>query len=143
MGWGAEALHHVGMAFMKETPFPAASVHGGLRRGLRSGARVRPGHSRRKKSFTKAALKRGMRASLDAALSEIGTAGRIDMVSAKKAHLERAVAHLEALLRERPGAYLLRRQLVFCVEALREIDRGSPGARTIVVDAGSLKEFRI
>lgn len=128
---------------MKETPAPAAAVRGGPCRGPRAKERTRPDHRRRKKSCTKAALKRRMRASLAAAFAEIGTAGRIDMVPAKKAHLERAVAHLEALLRERPGASLLRQQLALCVEALREIDRGSPAARTIAVDTGCLEDFRI
>lgn len=88
-------------------------------------------------------MKRRLRALLAAALAEIATAGRIEMVAAKKSHIEKAVAHLDALLDERPGAYHLRRQRALCLDALREIDRGSPDARSIAVEAEALEDFRL
>ena len=54
-----------------------------------------------------------------------------------------AVARLDALLLDRPAAYLLRQQRALCFDALREIERGSPGARSIAMDTAALENFHL
>jgi hypothetical protein len=89
----------------------------------------RPDRRRKKKSCTKAVLKQRLRAHLLNAVAQIKVVNRIDIVPEKKAHLERAIAHLEAVHTERAGSHLLRQQLALCRELLREIERGASDCR--------------
>jgi hypothetical protein len=81
---------------------------------------------RKRKSCTKAELRRRVRAQIGVAMKEIGISNRITIVPEKQAHLERAIAHLEAALEQRAGSHVLRHQLALCQELLWEIERGSP-----------------
>ena len=128
---------------LRETAVSATAARPGRRRGLNPSGRRRTDHRRRMKACSKAALKRRQRAHLAASSAEIATAGRIDMVEAKKRHFEKAVARLDALLLDRPAAYLLRQQRALCFDALREIERGSPGARSIAMDTAALENFHL
>lgn len=74
-------------------------------------------------------MRQRLRAHLGSAIAQMEVANRIDIVPEKKAHLERAIIHLETALAERAGSHLLRQQLAICCELLREIDRGASDCR--------------
>jgi hypothetical protein len=99
-----------------------------------------PDRRRKRKSCTKAVLKRRLRAHLINAIAQMHVVNRIDIIPEKKAHLVQAVSHLEAVLEEKAGSHLLRQQLALCREFLREIERGASDCRSehvgIVIDAG-------
>jgi hypothetical protein len=97
-------------------------------------AAARPDRRRKRKTLTKAVLRRRIQTDIAGAVAGIRTANRIDIAPEKKAHLERAAARLEAALEERAGSHLLRQQLALCREALRDIEIGAPGARTLQVE---------
>ncbi|MDD5555629.1 MAG: hypothetical protein PHN82_00090 [bacterium] len=99
------------------------------RRGRGEGWRAeRSDRRRRRKSVTKAELRRRLRARIDGALKAIGVANRIPVVPEKAAHLGRAIRHLEAALESRPGSRALRQQLTLCREALWDLERGAADA---------------
>jgi hypothetical protein len=79
-------------------------------------------------------LKRRLRTHLINAIAQMQVVNRIDIIPEKKAHLEQAVAHLEAVLEEKAGSHLLRQQLALCREFLREIERGASACRSEHVD---------
>lgn len=93
-----------------------------------------PDRRRKRKSCTKAVLKRRLRTRIVNAIAQMHVVNRIDIIPEKKAHLERAVADLEAVLAERAGSHLLRQQLALCRELLREIERGTSDCRSGHVD---------
>ncbi|MCX6356306.1 MAG: hypothetical protein NT045_00230 [Candidatus Aureabacteria bacterium] len=84
----------------------------------------RPDRRKKRKSCTKAVLKRRLRAQLAAALEQIRIMNRISIAGAQHAHLARAITLLEAVLEERAGSHLLRQQLSLCRERLHELERG-------------------
>lgn len=74
-------------------------------------------------------MRQRLRTHLVNAIEQIEVVNRINIVPEKKAHLERAIVHLEAVRTERPGSHLLRQQLALCRELLREIERGASDCR--------------
>ena len=89
----------------------------------------RPDRRRKRKNCTKAVLKRRLRAHLVNAIAQMDVVNRIDIVPEKKAHLELAIIHLEAVRTERAGSHLLKQQLALCRELLWEIERDATDCR--------------
>lgn len=108
---------------MTKRPFYARRPRRRRGKGWRS---ERSDRRRKRKSVTKAELRRRVRARIEGALREIGVANRIAIVQEKAAHLGRAVEHLEAALQSHAGSRGLRQQLVLCREALWDMNQGAP-----------------
>ena len=88
-----------------------------------------PDRRRKRKSCTKAELRRRVRTDLAVAIEQIAIFNRIDILPEKKAHLEKAVECLEAALKGRGGGHLLRQQYKLCKDTLWDLERGIQNAR--------------
>ncbi len=75
-----------------------------------------------------------MRTDLAVAIEQINIFNRIDILPEKKAHLEKAVECLEAVLKGRGGGHLLRQQYKICKDTLWDLERGIQDARHQQID---------
>jgi len=99
-----------------------------FRKGRGGGWRSeRDDRRRKRKSCTKAELRRRVGAHIEGAIAEIGISNRITIVPEKQMHIERALFHLESALEHRAGSHALRQQIARCRELLWEIQRGADG----------------
>lgn len=122
----------------KDRVLPAVAGRKRRARGSGKSGPERPDRRRKRKSCTKAELKRRVRVEISSAVRRIEIFNRITILPEKRAHLEKAVAHLESAHGARAGNHLIRRQLNVCREILRDYERGIPGNRLqqieIVID---------
>jgi hypothetical protein len=104
-----------------------------LKRGY-SRDQVKRTDRRKKKGCSKARIKRRISSELSRITGHLDIFNRIDILPEKRAHLEIAIELLDAVLDEGGSTSRLRLQRALCLEKLRDVERGSAGARDMTIE---------